>query len=355
MWAQPLFAQHMLLRLITGRRVAADPNADYRITEEEGPWLIMAATFSGEGAEEQAEELVLELRKRYKLKAYLHEMSFDFSESTKGRGIDRHGDSIRMRYRRDGKMHEIAVLVGNFPSVEHGGVQRTLSKIKTLRPRALSLDRDRKQTNQSLAALRRVQTAILPDGHENKKKGPMGKAFITRNPLLPREHFVSQGLDDLVLRMNKGVKHSLLDCKGKYTVKVATFTGIVVIDQHKVQQYNKRKDLPSRLEQAAVKSHDLTLALREKGYDAYEFHDRYASIVTVGSFNSVGLPRRDGKIEINPQIHTILKTFGGTPLEGSPSMTGTGYKPKSLKEIPLDLQPQIVHVPRRSISSAYRR
>ena len=62
----------------------------------------------------------------------------------------------------------------------------------------------------------------------------MGGAFMTTNPLLPREYFVPKGIDKFVVDMNKGVKHSLLDCKGKYTVKVATFTGQNVLLTRKV-------------------------------------------------------------------------------------------------------------------------
>ena len=81
-----------------------------------------------------------------------------------------------------------------------------------------------------------------------------------------------------------------------------------------------------------------------KGWEAYEFHDRYASIVTVGSFNSVGTPRPDGKTEINPQVHAIMKTFGAEKLP-----TGQ-YSPRSLAGIFMDVQPIPVEVPKRSIS-----
>ena len=54
----------------------------------------------------------------------------------------------------------------------------------------------------------------------------MGHAFITTNPLLPADYYAPRkGIDELVLRMNKGVTHSLLDCPGKYTVQVAHFMG----------------------------------------------------------------------------------------------------------------------------------
>ena len=56
-------------------------------------------------------------------------------------------------------------------------------------------------------------------------------------------------------------------------------------------------------------AHKLTLALRKKGYEAYEFHDRFSSIVTVGSFDSTGTPRADGKTEINPAAYKIMCAF----------------------------------------------
>lgn len=340
-------------RLLLGHRVEADPAKNYVLTDGHGPWLIMAATFSGDGAEEQARQLVLELRRRYKLEAFVHEQSFELDDKTLTHRVDRHGDPIRMRYRKGEEISEIAVLVGHFDNVESADAQRVLKKIKTLRPDTLS-STPVEETSQSLARFRALQVSMLPKGHEARKKGPMRKAFLTRNPLLPREFFVPKGPDKLVMKMNKGVKHSLFACKGKYTVKVATFTGTVVLDQKKVEKYENGGSFPSRLAEAADKAHRLTLALRRKGYDAYEFHDRYASIVTVGSFNSVGLPRTDGKIEINPKIHAIMQTFGAKPVQPVGGAGPRAFQPKTLQGIPFDLQPQIVHVPKPSLSNSLR-
>jgi hypothetical protein len=150
--------------------------------------------------------------------------------------------------------------------------------------------------------------------------------------------------------MNKGVTHSLLDCPGKYTVKVATFTGAVVLDQQEIQKIqNGDKPFDSSLTKAAEKAHELTEALRIKGYDAYELHDRYASIVTVGSFDSVGTPRSDGKTEINPKVHAIMKAFGGEPVKNAGQASGA-MAMKSLAGINFDIQPIPVEVPKRSIS-----
>ena len=112
--------------------------------------------------------------------------------------------------------------------------------------------------------------------------------------------------------------------------------------------------MKSELGQAAEKADKLTTALRLKGYEAYQFHDHQASIVTVGSFDSVGTPRADGRIEINPEIHKIMKTFGAESTT-LPGQTIPVTPLKTLIGIPFDIQPTPVQVPKRSISMALRR
>ena len=67
---------------------------------------------------------------------------------------------------------------------------------------------------------------------------------------------------------------------------------------------------PSKLEIAADNAHRLTEMLRKKGIEAYEFHDRFESIVTIGSFDTVGNELPDGRIDLQPQIHQIMQTYG---------------------------------------------
>jgi hypothetical protein len=155
--------------------------------------------------------------------------------------------------------------------------------------------------------------------------------------------------------MNSGVPHSLLDCAGPYTVKVATFTGHAVILDKKRQDAIDRGQMPkSFLEEAAKNAHVLTEALRKKGYEAYEFHDRNSSIVTVGSFSTVGSKRQDGKIEINPQVHSIMKRFGAEA-KVEPGKAAQVGEPKKLAGIPFDVQPVPVEVPQMGIGSVYER
>ena len=332
--------------LLTFNRVEADPQKAYRVGEENGPWMIMACSFSGEGAQKQAQDLAYELRKRYKLPAFTHGAEFKFG-TTQARGI--YGAPLKMQHRVD-NLQEVAVLVGNYTGVDDPRAQKTLSKLKYSRPKCLEIDAAG-QTNQSLAGWRMTQRKLHEFiGSQKKEKGPMGHAFITTNPVLPKEYFTAPGLDPLVVKMNRNVTHSLLDCPGKYTVQVATFKGNTFIKPKDIRDVENGKHVKSKLAEAADKAHRLTEALREeKGWEAYEFHDRYASIVTVGSFDSVGTPRADGKIEINPKIAIIMRTFGGLPTTGPVPAGSLPTSVKSLAGIPFDTQPIMVEVPKRSI------
>jgi hypothetical protein len=339
--------------LISFQQVEADPEKIYTLSETNGPWMIMACSFSGDGAEKQAQELVYELRKRYKLPAYIHKVRFDLNDA-EGRGLDRYGAPVRMRYRKGGEIKEVAVLVGDYPAVDDAEAQKVLQKIKYASPECLEAKQG-KATHQTLAGWRtglKAAQALL--GYENKEKGPMGHAFVTTNPLLPPDYFAPKGLDPLVLEMNKNVPHdlSLLNCPGKYSVQVATFKGKVVIEQQEINDIQSgRKEFKGDLAEAALKAHQLTEALRMKGYEAYEFHDRKASIVTVGSFDTVGTPRSDGRIEINPKIHAIMKIFGSQPIS-VPGQTVPVTPLKSLAGINFDIQPIPIIVPKQSISAA---
>lgn len=344
-------------RMSLFKHVEADADKSYPLAEKHGPWMIMCCTFSGEGAERQAQELVYELRSKFGYLAYVHRMDFDYSKGTVGRGLNEYGEPLKMKFQKD-RIGEVAVLVGDYPAVDDPVAKRSLEKLKYIKPACLDLAKlakAQKKDNRSLGGWRVMQQyvqEVIADKDDTKhRKGPLGHAFITSNPLLPKEYFKPKGLDSLVVKMNEPVEHSLLNCPGRYTVQVATFTGCAVVDPKQIQKLEQGAELPSQLAEAAERAHKLTVALRLKNWEAYEFHDRAASIVTVGSFDQVGSPRPDGKTEINPQIHELMKTFGADKQVG-PTGAQVG-QPKNVAGIPLDIQPLIVEVPRRSISADY--
>ncbi|MDA7979089.1 MAG: hypothetical protein MPJ50_10020 [Pirellulales bacterium] len=364
------------------RRIDADPSKEYALQPDHGPWMIMAATFAGQGAYDQARELVLELRSKYKLEAFQYRMRFDYDKDgalglevdrngiplRKAQRVDRFGNPLKMQTLRD-EMEEWAVMVGNYQKVDEADAQRALYTIKDAEPDALNITKIREagkqRTYQVLAGFRLMskynaqkkmndmqqkiaelsRNPRIKIRSETQKWGPMGSAFLTRNPLRRDDEEKSSTVDKFVYEMNKGVDLSLLKNSGKYTVKVATFVGGTIVDQRKIDDYLRGVDqaVTTRLEKAAIKAHELTVALRAKGVEAYEFHDRKASIVCVGGFSNLGTQLPDGRIQLSHEIQRTVDMF-------APQANG---QPQTLIGIPFDVTPTIVHVPRRSIGSDY--
>jgi len=198
--------------------------------------------------------------------------------------------------------------------------------------------------------------------------------------MLPPEYFNTPGVDEETLALNKDVPYSLLDCPGRYTVKVATFKGAEVIEKSHIQAIEDgREKMAGQLAEAAQKADMLTRALRmpPKCYEAYQYHTRYSSIVTVGSFDSPGTPRRDGQIEPSPEIRRVIEVFmaeSGDPFDSDPhndhyrtvprlgdTLKSQGLAPKALSVrpkyfigIPFDLLPAAIPVPKRPMSMSLR-
>jgi hypothetical protein len=171
-----------------------------------------------------------------------------------------------------------------------------------------------------------------------------------------------------------------MKCPSKYSIRVASFRGKTVFQTLQ----NGEKDLDGKGEQlvsAAEKAHHLTLALREKGWEAYEFHDLTESIVTVGHFDD-GTQLEDGRIVLAERdAQTIINTFGAStpnPVFGSMNdktraaveqrkqqfnqlfsqgrgQEIQGFHPKQLVGIPFDIFPQPMRVPRKALTAAYAR
>ncbi|MBW8885805.1 MAG: hypothetical protein JF612_13740 [Planctomycetia bacterium] len=114
---------------------------------------------------------------------------------------------------------------------------------------------------------------------------------------------------------------------------------------------SQRNDI-AKLDKAAINASKLCAALREKGVEAYEFHDRTESYVTVGSFNDVGQPRPDGKIEINPAVHRLMEEYKAKEV-AKPGTNQVELYAQVKFGLRLDPQPMPVEVPRQSIATAY--
>ncbi|MEO2045559.1 MAG: hypothetical protein ABGX16_03175 [Pirellulales bacterium] len=375
---EPLWQQ-----LAFRKRVEADPNANYNLTKQHGPWLIMAASFSGQEGQTQALDLVLEMRRRYSIPAYYYRMAFKQDDLNPGRGIDQYGGTIKRRFQRGRQVVEHAVLIGEFPTIDDPEGQKLLTRVKTLEPNSLESTAE-DGTSQSLSTVRRYHDQLKKQLGYSSNHGSMGHAFFTRNPMLPREYFVPQGVDQDVAKWNKGLEYSLLKCPGKFSMKVATFRGRSTIKQ--VSDNDTKKKVRKAADDdplviAARKAHLLTIALREKGWEAYEFHDRHESYVTVGSFEE-GRQVATGKIVLSDrEAKIIFNTFGahspenvfnrpapqdkmlerqqkqrfGSLLSGGLGNVAEGFHPKRFVGMPFDIVPEAVEAPKLTVSSSYVR
>ncbi|MFM8893683.1 MAG: hypothetical protein ACKOTB_19090, partial [Planctomycetia bacterium] len=317
---------------------SVDPKAMFPLAEADGPWLVLATTFRGEGAREDARRLVQELRGAHKLKAYTHEKSFDFTGNQRGLGLNPDGTPKKMRFARSEQVTEVAVLVGDFASFDDPRGQKMLAKVKGLHPQSLAGGGGK---SQSFSEFRRMMGI-----DKNAAKGPMHLAFVIPNPLLPEDFFARQQIDQFVLDMNADVTHSLLDCPGHYSVRVATFTGNGTFDQKAIEQGGKDLELRGRLVEAAEQAHRLTEKLRRNGWQAWEFHDRESSVVCVGSIEQLVVPGANGGSSPNPEIVRIVRELGPDPGK----LAAGQIMPRSIDGILLDVHPRPIDVPRTPTS-----
>ena len=326
------------LKLPFGKSKSNKNHENLELTQRAGPWLIMCTSFVGEDGLAQAQRLARELRDEHKMKAYIYRHEFDFTKEVADKGVgwevvttpdkQKRIRPIQMEPAGKARFEEIAVVVGDFAGVEDSKAQKTLAKVKSLRPETMaSMDLRSAIEGDDLAGERllawRGFANMMSSDPDSKNLGPLRAAFLLPNPTLPDEYFQARKVDHFVLDLNKNFKYGLLRNEGIYTVKVATFCGEVSLDLHQINEKNqeqswrkrnKKSLTSSKLVDAAKKATLLTRELRSKGFEAYEFHDRHESYVCVGSFDWLAETDAAGNKRSNPEIvETILK-FKGSPV-----------------------------------------
>ncbi len=334
------------------------------LTQSRGPWLIFCASFEGEIAKQQADQLANELNgvlNEYDLRAYVYEHVFDHSDKLHGRGWKKPTDevsgpvAIEWKPSSGEQILQVAVLVGDFPTSDDNRAKQALTAIKQMAPRSL-MQSSYASNSQAMAQQVRAQGGT-----------PMAMAFLMPNPLLPEDHFKQVGVDETVENMNRGVKHSLLKCRKAFTVRVATFTGERKFnaDASQIQQANYEDEqrringdriANSPLVEAFHKADILCRALRKKGVEAYVFHDRYQSIVCIGSFDWATHELDNGKFEYNPELAEVVNRYKG---ERKSTPSGVQLVPRTMVEFKnrgmnFDTQPMPIEVPKSRKSKGFR-
>ena len=340
-------AEIKLLAKMTSK-IEADPSKSYTLDKVHGPWMVMVASFHsafaksekqmGKSPMEAAQALVLELRQA-KIPAYIYEVK-GRNESVKAE--DTLGREKRMKNLR--VVDAICVLAGNYPAIDAPKAQQTLKFIKQFQPKCLETGVDY------------VKSPGRP--------GPLSKAFLTPNPLLTQEELeaAQQTTDPLLVSLNNGEQFSLYENTGKFTLVVAKFSGksINVVNESMEKAESYFTDGGNDLDRAALSARNLVRALRSREplskfdhpdfadfaaysrVDAYVWHDRTNSMVTVGSFES----------PTDPQIRKYVEMFGPKVQVSESGKQSTGFRYLPVKEdggvvnyIPFEPVPQLMAVP----------
>lgn len=334
-----------------GKRVDSDPKKDYFLTEQNGPWLVMAYVFTGDQANTYAKKLCLELRKEFKLDAYVYNKKIKHEERLVSRGLDASGAGLRyMKYQTDPTVNAYVVFVGNYSSVEDPEGDATMKKLRKIKPKCMEYHGDFAAEN---------PLGQTMDSYNSKHGyGPLGRAFLTKNPLLPAETAaMAGGLDPKVVNYNRNVRFCLLDCPGKYSVQIGTYRGFRTINQNEIQKIKNTGEVSVdpesslTLAEADQRAEKLTQFLRNKGIEAYCFRDHYASIVTIGSFDEISYVNpQTGKQEAIPEIQKIFQEYGAFQ---DPSKVGReSVRLKMMAGVPLDAAPMIINVPKAPRATA---
>lgn len=283
-------------------RIDAQPGKKYTLTRENGPWMVMVASFhstsqdgsveEGKTPEQAADELVLELR-QLQIPAYVHSINPSAAPVITQDSV---GRQVRRKNLRQQK--SIGVLAGNYKGIDDSTAQKTLTWLKAFNPKCL-------------------QDGVIFE-KTKKRPTPLAGAFLTMNPLIPAEEAGAyHNVDNFVLRLNHSERNSLLENKGKFTLVVATFAGKSGVETPLgFGGLGKSFSEDDDLDIAAQEARDLAAAMRQvENVDAYVWHDRYQSVVTVGAFassNDAAVKPLMTRFGARQQVNTLVPTYNNS-------------------------------------------
>lgn len=265
-----------------------EPVEPYLLTKEAGPFMVMAHTFRGPESVRWAQALAMELRSQNQLRAYIYFKKIKPLNSnirgvpptaapTDGEGRISEPEVYRI-------YDEAVVLVGDAQTMKDA--EKLLAVVKKIKPAVLS----------NVPSIFPWRTGV-----------GLKKAIVTANPLVPAEALFAREEDPLIERMNHG-PNSLYNCPAPYSLVVARLVGRLTVgdpDQDFLKEENlKTSPLAQASEEAEILAAELNkdTMLKQAGYQAYVYHDRNKSVVTIGQFN---VKLEQDKLAKDPKIQTI--------------------------------------------------
>ena len=367
-------------------RTTPSESQNLELKPEHGPWLIFAISLEGPDSKMQAVKLCAELRQKHNLNAYIMPKTFDFSNGLVGSGINEKGNEKKMRYIDSRVVQSYSILIGDYDSVDAPSTKEALQKVKTINPNFFKTETmaesgDDATAGERVSYLRQWMNMNRDNPESDNNQHPMWMAFMIRNPLLPQEFFEAPELSGIVLDVNKRAEHSILKCPGRFTVRVAQFSG-----GHTTALGNNygsggvANNTASVLEMATLQSAALANLLNRGGVQAFEYHETDSSCVCVGSFDNLGSMDSSGEFQFDSAIREVIQQYGGAK-NYQPSQYGTVPVAKTLLDvvnykkfpeltkgsesekmakvqeysIPFDVVPKPIFVPRPGTKSLYAR
>jgi len=294
-----------------------DINKDLAVSTKQGPWMICVYSYMGKEAPQMARDLALELRDHHKLQAFVFNYGAEERQKELARIralLDKQREFLEknklsldtpLRARHVRIEDQCAVLVGGYGDPDTA--RRHLDHVRNLKidtSRVKFYEKIVIEFDKADGQARNEKSPFFAKwGFEKPKEGkgtrgygkPFSQAFVCRNPTIKAEPPPEQNqLDIKVLRkLNAGEPFSLLDCPKPMTLAIKQFQTPSVLES-KNQPGNLFEKLGmvkgERVDAAAHSAHNLAELLRKARLESYVLHTRYASVVTVGAFESLDDP-----------------------------------------------------------------
>jgi hypothetical protein len=322
--ASPLSARPSILAQLQSKDFdEPDPNQDIAIQPNCGNWLISLNWSTKVPSEARA--LVMELRNNpaYRLNAYSYAWGTEERKAEMKRIEEREKQQREMLAQLPAlppdtrfivpvtKSHfeiQYTVLVGGYKDMESAHrAHDQIRKLKALDPNKVKL--------QSVFEFQ-MDTKGKAQGGEEKFINPFAKVMSVPNPAIPTKHGTDNSSDDIALlrKLNANEECSLFKCPKKFTLAVKSFPlPLTIQPAGGLSSVMQKQTKPTEGDPIGDKASVLAKMLRKHNLEAYVLHQKYSSIVTVGSYDSLDDPRmRRDQERLPQQMHDVLEKFAPT-------------------------------------------
>jgi hypothetical protein len=284
-------------------------NNDILVHPEMGQWMVLITSYRGKDGPMRARKMVYELRRVYKLPAYV----FNFGAEEKRRERERVAKIIE---HQKAKLKEanlptdqpirvshinideyVGVLVGGYPTMEAARAERdAFRKLQKPDPRVFKLEHDGDLLDSKYYV---AAEGAAKGSHVDPERvfvNPFDRAFPVHNPTIKMERPADANqLDVAALKhMNSAEDFSLLKCPKNFTLVIKQFnTPTIAAPRNEPAPttglwdtlgFGKKNE---HVDFAAENAHRLAEALRKSKLEAYVLHMKYCSLVTIGGFDSM--------------------------------------------------------------------